>query len=57
MLCFAITGTQDVSDYGWAYKVSKYLQNWVHNRCDISADWAWFTFLKRYVISLLNFCK
>jgi hypothetical protein len=39
MLCFAIAGTQDVLDYEWAYEVSKYLQNWIHNRCDMSANW------------------
>jgi len=56
-LCFAVVGTQDVPVYGWVDKVSKYLQNWVHNKCDLSADWAWFSFLEQYDISLLNFQK
>jgi hypothetical protein len=56
-LCFAVAWIQDVPVYGWVDKVSKYLQNWVHNKCDLSADWAWFSFLEQYDISLLNFQK
>jgi hypothetical protein len=45
-LCFAVAKTQDVLVNGWEDEVSKYLQNYVHNRYDMSVDWAWFTFLK-----------
>jgi hypothetical protein len=50
-LCYAIARTQDVAVFGWANEVSKYLQNWVHNRCDMSTNWAWFTFLK-YLVTI-----
>jgi len=56
-LSFKIARTQNVPIYGWTDEVSKNIQNWVHNRCDMSANWAWLTFLKRYVISVLNFHK
>jgi hypothetical protein len=46
---------QYVPVYGWADEVSIYLQTWVHNKCNMSTDWTWFTFLKRNFISLLNF--
>jgi hypothetical protein len=57
ILCFAVAGIHDVPVYGWTDEGSKYLQNRVHNRCNMLTDWAWFTFLKQYVISLLKFYK
>jgi len=50
-LCFTVARIQDVPVYGWVDGVSKYLQNWVHNKCDMSVDWAWFSFLEQYDIS------
>jgi hypothetical protein len=45
MVCFLVAGTHDVQVFGWVDKVSNTYKIDITVKCDMSANWTWFTFL------------